>query len=122
MRSAGQSLIPYMRHSRQLPNNFTFASFDVTSDGCEVAFRTHVSITGEPEAPLSDAAVQRLVSLAIVQALDGEELESAYEHLLDAYRWWATPPKIMELPDASAVVHRPRVSMVIGKGVDLSEA
>lgn len=71
---------------------------------------------------LPRCAIQRMVSLYIVQSLEGEELEGAYEYLLDSYLWLCKPKHQPLLGDhRKTVVSKPAVKRTKARPLDLHE-
>lgn len=71
---------------------------------------------------MPESAMQRLISLAIVHALDGEALESACESLVDTYFWWAQPESQPMVESAGRIVaSNPTVTRTEARPIDLSD-
>jgi hypothetical protein len=120
-RLGGRFLTHFMGRSAHLNEDMTFFCVD-SGPGRAVSFSTNVHVTGDSDT-LPVSAAHRIVSLAIVQALDGEELESAYEFLLDSYQWWAAPKHPPLLSDTRTTVRsKPKMKHTKARSLDLHEA
>lgn len=106
----GQLLQPSTTQWTQNKDSVTtaFRAVDVTS-GCTVAYNTDIRVTGRVDAPLPDQILKRMVSLYIVQSLDGEWLDEACDYLVDTFSWWAHPPVVPKLKSETRVASVPAI-------------
>lgn len=62
-----------------------------------VKFQTQMHVTGNLNEPVPEAALKRLVSLYVVQALEDDYVDEIYNNLVDCYVW-SSKAKSVEQP------------------------
>lgn len=72
-----------VRDVNRLPSICTTDSWTSGS----VRFTTHIDAYGEDSAFVTFDAVNRLISIAILQRLSGHDLKSVCENLVDSFYW-----------------------------------
>lgn len=88
MLSGGLFLKPCIRHWNRSKDSLTatVSSFDHFADHL-VNFQTRMHVTGNVDEPVPEAALKRLVSVYVVQALEDEYVDEVYNNLIDCYVW-----------------------------------
>lgn len=96
--SDGQFLKPCIRHWSRSKDSITatVSSFDHFTEHL-VNFQTRMHVTGNVDQPIPEAALKRLVSVYVVQALEDEYVEDVYNNLIDCYVW-SSKARTLEQP------------------------
>lgn len=88
MLSGGRFLKPSIRQWNRNKDSLTttISSFDHFDDHL-VNFQTRMHVTGNIDEPVPEAALKRLISVYVVQALEDEYVDDVYNNLVDCYVW-----------------------------------
>lgn len=77
-------------------------------------------VTGKVDEPLPEKALQRLISLYVVQTLDGSALAEACDYLVDTYLW-CHRARGANPSSPTRVISKPKVHMSKARQIEFED-